>query len=280
MKIGFHISISGGIEKSFQRAAKIGCDTFQIFTRNPRSWKHKILSDEIIIKFKKNFKKYNINPIYSHMPYLTNLASPDKEIFKKSISSLEVELNRCDLLGIPFVVTHLGSSKGESKKIGKLNINKAINDVFKKYNGKCRVLFENTAGKKQFLGSSLSDICAIIKENEHTDRIGLCFDTCHAFVSGYDIRSAKVIENLLSQIDDSIGLKKLLLVHCNDAKFDLGSGIDRHEHIGLGKIGKKGFKNLIKNKYLKRIPFICETPVDEYRNDEENLHYLKSLLIK
>ncbi|NHK32017.1 MAG: deoxyribonuclease IV [Asgard group archaeon] len=280
MKIGVHISISGGIEKSFSKAEKIGCDTFQIFTRNPRSWNFKILTNDIISKFKYNLKKYKIRPIYSHLPYLANLASPDLTILKKSISSLKNELNRCDLLGIPYVVTHLGSQKGETKENGMLNLKKALNGVLEKYNGKCKILLENTAGKNQKLGSNLADICAIINEIDYIDKVGLCLDTCHAFVSGYDIRRLEVIDKLLIEINSSIGLKKIFLVHCNDAKSELGSGIDRHEHIGLGKIGESGFRILLKDKRLKKVPFICETPVDDQRNDEGNLNYLRALLKK
>jgi deoxyribonuclease-4 len=278
MKIGVHISISGGIEKSFIKAKKIGCDTFQIFTRNPRSWNFKELTDEVISKFKTNLKNYKINPIYSHLPYLANLASPDVEISKKSISSLKNELNRCDILGIPYVVTHLGSPKDKTKEDGMLKIISALNDSLKKYNGKCKILLENTAGKNQKLGSCLTDICAIIKKVDYADKVGLCFDTCHAFVSGYDIRRLDVIDKLLSEINSAIGLKKLLLVHCNDAKTDLGSGLDRHEHIGLGKIGESGFRTLLRDKRLSKVPFICETPVDDRRNDEGNLNYIRSLL--
>lgn len=279
MKIGVHVSISGGIEKSFLRANKIGCDAFQIFTRNPRSWNYKTLTNDIINEFKKNSKEFKISPVYSHLPYLSNLASSNKEIFNKSILSLEIELNRCDALGIPFVVTHLGSPKSETKECGIANVKRALNTVLENYNGKCRILLENTAGRNQKLGSSLFDICNIINGIDYKDKVGLCFDTCHAFVSGYDLREFDVIDELISEIDNSIGLKKLDLIHCNDTKSEFGSGVDRHEHIGMGKIGDIGFKHLFKEKRLKKVPFICETPVDEQRNDEGNLNYLRKLLL-
>ncbi|NHJ47686.1 MAG: deoxyribonuclease IV [Asgard group archaeon] len=280
MKFGAHISIAGGINKSFSKAKEIGCDTFQIFTRNPRSWKYKLLTDEVISEFKHNLKQYKIKPIYSHMPYLPNLASPDKDIRDKSISSIKIELERCDSLNIPYIVTHLGSSKGEKKEIGIANVIKTLDVVLEHYNGKCKILLENTAGKNQRLGSSIIDICYILTKVEFRDRLGLCLDTCHAFTSGYDLRQENVIELILSEIGECVGLDKLKLIHCNDALAVLGSGIDRHEHIGLGKIGDIGFINMLKDKRVRKIPFICETPVDERRKDKDNLEYLRFLLKK
>jgi deoxyribonuclease-4 len=280
MKFGVHVSIAGGLSKSFLKAKKIGCDTFQIFTRNPRSWKYKPLTEEIKIEFKHSLKKFNIKPIFSHMPYLPNLASPDKEIWNKSIASLKIELDRCDKLRIPYIVTHLGSPKKEKKEIGIANVIKALNQCLENYNGSCTILLENTAGKNGRLGSLIVDICNILSEIELHEKIGLCFDTCHAYTSGYDLQKKAVVNSILTEIDECVGLNKLKLIHCNDTKADLGSGIDRHEHIGLGKIGDKGFINLLKEKKLKKVPFICETPVDERRTDIDNLHHLRKLLKK
>lgn len=278
MKFGAHVSIAGSIELSIKRAMVIGCDTFQIFTRNPRSWTAKELTDDVTLKFKNGVLESNLWPIYAHMPYLPNIANPNTEMWNKSILHLKEELVRCDTLKIPYIVTHLGSPKGSKKEKGISNIIKALNKVFKKYKGKCMILLENTAGKDDSLGSSIEDICDIISRIKNQERIGLCLDTCHAFASGYDLRNPEVITEILNGIDECIGLNKLLSIHCNDSKFDLGSGRDRHEHIGLGSIGEIGFKAILGEKRLRKIPFICETPIDERRDDKGNLEYLRQLL--
>lgn len=278
MRIGAHVSIAGSIELSIKRAIAIGCDAFQIFTRNPRSWTAKELTDDVTLKFKNGVLESNLWPIYAHMPYLPNIANPNTEMWNKSILHLKEELVRCDTLKIPYIVTHLGSPKGSKKEKGISNIIKALNKVFKKYKGKCMILLENTAGKDDSLGSSIEDICDIISRIKNQERIGLCLDTCHAFASGYDLRNPEVITEILNGIDECIGLNKLLSIHCNDSKFDLGSGRDRHEHIGLGSIGEIGFKAILGEKRLRKIPFICETPIDERRDDKGNLEYLRQLL--
>jgi deoxyribonuclease-4 len=277
MKFGVHVSISGGISKSVSRAKKIGCNTFQIFTRNPRSWVHKELVTEEVTNFKDAIQQSNIKPVFSHMPYLPNLASPEEVIWEKSISTLSLELKRCDALDIPFIVSHIGSPKNEKKEKGIANVITALDNTLSEYDGNCMILLENTAGKDGRLGSNMADICNIISEIELSNKVGLCFDTCHAYASGYNLQQKEVIELLLSDIDECIGLSKLLLIHCNDTQVELGSGIDRHEHIGLGNIGDIGFKNILLEKQLRKVPFICETPVDERRSDDDNLKYLKSL---
>ena len=278
MRIGAHVSIAGSIELSIKRAMAIGCDTFQIFTRNPRSWTSKDLTEEVIVKFRNSVSESNLWPIYAHMPYLPNIASPDTEMWKKSILHLKKELERCDTLKIPYIITHLGSPKGSKKEKGISNIIKALNKVFKNYKGKCVILLENTAGKDGSLGSSIKDICNIISRIKKQEKIGFCLDTCHAFASGYDLRKSEIITEILNGIDECIGLNKLLSIHSNDSKFDLGSGRDRHEHIGLGSIGEIGFKAILGEKRLRKVPFICETPVDERRDDKGNLEYLRQLL--
>ncbi len=278
MKFGAHVSIAGSIELSIKRALTIGCDTFQIFTRNPRSWTAKELTEDVTSKFKNNVLESNLWPIYAHMPYLPNIASPETEMWNKSILYLKEELVRCDTLKIPYIVMHLGSPKGSKKEKGISNIIKALNKVFKKYKGECMILLENTAGKDDSLGSSIEDICDIISRIKKQEKIGFCLDTCHAFASGYNLRKSEVITKILNGIDECVDLNKLLLIHCNDSKFALGSGRDRHEHIGLGSIGEIGFKAILGEKRLRKVPFICETPIDERRDDKGNLEYLRQLL--
>ncbi|MHA1124445.1 MAG: deoxyribonuclease IV [Candidatus Heimdallarchaeota archaeon] len=278
MKIGAHVSIKGSLELAVDRAITIGCDTFQIFTRNPRGWKAKELDLNVADNFIKKRKNAKIELVFSHMPYLANLASPDPIIFDKSINALKEEFSRCEILSIPYIVTHVGSSKETSKQEGIERIVLAINKTMKKENSNVKLLLENTTSKKESLGSNIEDICEIIAKTDFPDKLGICFDTCHAFASGYDIRQLDVIDELISKIESQLGKNVIKLIHSNDSKFDLGEGRDRHEHIGLGKIGKKGFENLIKCRKLCNIPFICETPDDDTRDGKDNIQYLRNLV--
>ncbi|MBN1328539.1 MAG: deoxyribonuclease IV [Candidatus Heimdallarchaeota archaeon] len=280
MKFGVHVSIAGSLSNSIDRALDIGCDTFQIFTRNPRSWAFKEISEEIAISFKKKLNESNISPIFSHMPYLPNISSSEKEIWLKSIDCLKEEVSRCTNLNIPYIITHLGSPKKDPRHVGIENAIKALDLVLEEIDHKCNILIENIAGKKESMGASITDLHYIIENSRFTDKLGLCFDTCHAFASGYDIRKTDVVINIIDEINSYIGLDKLKIIHCNDSKFDLGMGLDRHEHIGLGKIGEIGFINLLIREELRNIPFICETSIDNVRNNKDELKYLRDLLKK
>jgi len=277
MKFGAHVSIAGSPELAVDRASSIGCDTFQIFTRNPRGWKAKDLDDNKVANFKEKLKASKLEPVFSHMPYLANLASPDPIIWEKSLNMLNEELIRCTKLAIPYIVTHLGSPKGTTKQEGINRVISFINEVMNNVNSDVILLLENTTSKKGNLGSNIEDICEIIARTNYKDKIGICFDTCHAFASGYDIRQLNVIDEIINGIELYLGKNVIKLIHCNDSKFDLGEGRDRHEHIGLGKIGVEGFKNLLKCKKLKNVPFICETPEDDIRNGKDNIQYLRNL---
>lgn len=273
MKFGVHVSIAQSLIKAITRAKNLNCDVFQIFTRNPRSWKAKDLDFNTTKLFKAKLYESKIFPIYSHMPYLTNLSSSDDLIWNKSIETLKLEIKRCDSLDIPYIVTHLGSTKGSGTEFGINRFVSAIEICYNNYQGNCSLLLENSTSKKQSFGSSLTDIREIISRSKKKNLLGICFDTCHAFASGYDIRKSEVIDEILNDIH----LNKLKLIHCNDSKFEFGSGRDRHEHIGLGKIGLEGFRILVNNEKLSNVPFICETPIDERRDDIGNLNLLKSL---
>jgi deoxyribonuclease-4 len=278
LRFGVHVSIAKSLDFAVDRAKRKGCTTFQIFTRNPRSWQFKELKKEVCSRFIRKTSKTNIKPVFSHTPYLTNLASPDDEIWNKSIKSLKVEIERCSALKIPFICTHLGSPKSYSNEFGIKRTIKALELIFENDAKEIKILLENTTGKTRTFGNYLEDIFRIILSSKYTNRLGLCFDTCHAFASGYDLRSKNTVNELVEGIENTIGIEKLGLIHCNDSKFDLGEGRDRHEHIGLGKIGDSGFKNLLNNEKLKKTPFICETPIDKRRDDKGNLEHLKSLI--
>jgi deoxyribonuclease-4 len=276
LRVGVHVSISGGIGKAIDRAAEKGCDVFQIFSRNPRGWRAKELSSIEAENFASKLKKSGIGPAFDHMPYLPNLASPKEDVYRQSVSTLSIELLRCGQLQIPYLVTHLGSHSGSGKKLGLKRLVDAVSLAFLKSENDVTLLLENTAGTKNSMGGSFEDIADILDALD-SDRLGVCLDTCHLFGAGYELRTSEGISSTLAKFDDIIGLERLKLVHLNDSRGDQGSTLDRHEHIGLGKIGMDGFRSILSNKTLKRSPMILETPIDSRRDDLENLRVTREL---
>jgi len=276
IKLGLHLSIAGTIDRVVDRAVERGCDTLQMFSRNPRGWRSEKLDSEEVENFRKKLKQSGIWPVVIHTPYLLNLASPKEDVYRKSVLGLGDELRRAGELGVPYVVTHLGSHLGHGKTEGFRRIVASINNSFSEVDNEVVLLLENTAGTKNSTGSSFEDIEYIASRINDRERIGVCFDTAHAFAAGYDLVSQGAVEHTLQRFDETIGLKELKLVHLNDSKEGLGSKIDRHEHIGMGKIGEQGFRNILRSP-LGRLPLILETPIDERRNDIENLRVVREL---
>ncbi len=270
LKIGFHVSIIGRIDEAVDRAVEIGCNTFQLFTRNPRSWKAEELKPDEIRDFIEKVEKYDMQPIFAHMPYLANLASPRPKIYMLSKKTLKTELERCRILKIPYLVTHLGSHLGAGSEKGLKRVIQAINEAYDSTNSEVILLLENTAGMRNSIGSTFEEIKHIIDNLKSPDLVGVCFDTAHAYAAGYDLRTRRAVEDTIHRLDRIIGFERLKLVHLNDSRGGLGSHIDRHEHIGLGKIGEDGFRAILKSR-LSRLPLILETPIDERRSDLENL---------
>jgi deoxyribonuclease-4 len=278
LKVGFHVSIHGSIDQAVDRAVELKCKIFQIFTRNPRQWKPTKLTSKAAKAFSVKVKSHDMEPVFAHMPYLPNLASPKEDIYNKSVNALITELERCRRLEIPYLVTHLGSHLGAGMQTGFTRLINAINQAFTITGGGVTLLLENTAGTKNSMGGTLEDIRHIIRHLTCPKSVGICFDTSHAFAAGYDLRTADSVEETIRKIDDVIGFEKLKLVHLNDSKGDLNSRIDRHEHIGLGKIGEEGFREILGSK-LGSLPMILETPVDSRRNDVDNLRKVKDLAV-
>jgi deoxyribonuclease IV len=319
IRVGFHVSISGGISNSVDIALKIGCSAFQIFTRNPRGWAAKPLQEEDVINFRKKLANSNIdrNSVVVHMPYLPNLCSPNNELYKKSTSTLIEELQRSSALGIPYIVLHLGKYGGTDKNMGINQLIEACNFAFENYyksplppisssfptgltekkkkdnsnNDKdtVTILLENSAGEKNSIGSKFDELGLILDKlrsstlpssNSHrinNSSFGICLDTCHAFVAGYDLGTKNGVYETLDKFNKEVGLKNLKLIHLNDSKDKLNSNHDRHEHIGLGKIGKEGFRTLLNHKSVKKLPIIMETPIDSKRDDSDNLKVVLDL---
>jgi deoxyribonuclease-4 len=276
MKLGLHLSIKGSIDRAVDRAVENDCNTLQIFSRNPRRWHSKKLVLNEIESFKAKLRKNGIYPVFIHTPYLLNLSSPKEDVYRKSVIALKSELGRAFELSIPYVVTHLGSHLGFGKREGFTRIVGAINESFSVVENDVTLLLENTAGTRNSMGSSFEDIEYIVSRIEDRTRVGICFDTSHAFAAGYDLVSQGAVEYTLQKFDEIIGLDELKLVHLNDSKGGLNSGVDRHEHIGLGEIGERGFRNILKSR-LRQLPLILETPVDERRSDVENLRKVREL---
>ncbi len=277
VKVGFHVSISGSIDQAVDRARDSGYDTFQIFTRNPRGWKYTALELEEVKNFKSKLKQAKIDPPIDHMPYLPNLSCPEQEIYEKSVATLVAEVERCVQLGIPYIVTHLGSHLGLGRDIGLQRITDALNLALRKARGTLQVLLENMAGQKNSMGSTFQDVREIMDGVKRKDRIGVCFDTAHAYAAGFDLHTEKGVEQTLSKFDDLIGFENVKVVHLNDSKGGQGSGLDRHEHIGMGYIGEKGFRALLHHKAIRDLPMILETPVDDRCDDQGNLAMVRKL---
>ena len=276
MKLGLHVSIQGTIDKAVDRAVEKGCNTFQIFTGNPRGWRSKELSQEEVDAFARKVKQHKLCPVFGHVPYLLNLPSPKEAVYSKSMHSLTSELKRCGRLGIPYLVAHLGSHLGAGKEEGLRRITKAIDASLSNVEGDVMLLLENTAGTRNSIGSSFEEIEYIIDHIDVREHVGTCFDTCHGFAAGYDLRTRRAVEDTVRKIDKTVGFERVKLVHLNDSIGDLGSGIDRHEHIGMGHIREAGFRNILRSR-LGKLPLILETPIDERRSDIDNLEKVREL---
>ena len=276
MQIGCHVSASGSIDKSVDNAVERNCSAFQIFTRSPRSWHAKELTKEVIDAFKSKLKDSKIDrfAICAHMPYLPNLATPKNDAFEKSVNTLVSEVERCAQLGIPYLVTHLGSHLGTGEEAGIKKLVEALTKAGQTKNDVV-ILLENTAGQKNSVGSDFKQLGEIFKQLKPGKKFGVCLDTCHAFVAGYDLRTADKVKETFKEFDKHVGIENLKILHLNDARGEIGCNLDRHYHLGLGGIGEKGIASVVKFASKKKIPIILETPIDDDRDDFENIKIAK-----
>ena len=276
MQVGCHVSASGSIDKSVDNAVERDCSAFQIFTRSPRSWHAKDLTKEVIDAFKSKLKDSKIDRFATcaHMPYLPNLATPKDDAFEKSVNTLINEVERCAQLGIPYLVTHLGSHLGTGEEAGIKKLVEALTKAGQTKND-VMILLENTAGQKNSVGSDFKQLGEIFKQLKPGKKFGVCIDTCHAFVAGYDLRTAEKVKKTFKEFDKHIGIENLKILHLNDARGELGCNLDRHYHLGLGGIGKEGITSVVKFANKKKIPIILETPIDDDRDDFENVKIAK-----
>lgn len=275
MLIGAHVSAAGGIENAPLNAAKVKAEVFQFFSRSPQGGKAPELTDEKIKKFKENCKKAKQKEWYIHAPYFINLASTNNRIRYGSISVLRQELERGSALDAKYIMAHMGSAREVGEAKGVNMVIKGINKILDGYKGSCQFLVEISAGSGAVIGDDFKEIGQIIRGVK--TKIGVCFDTAHAFASGYDLSSEKAVRETFEKFDKIIGIDKLKLIHANDSKVELGSRKDRHEHIGKGKIGKIGFRAILRHPKLKKINLIIETPKSSAKSDPNNIKTLKNL---
>lgn len=275
MLLGVHCSIRGGLHNAFTESASLGIDTFQIFTKNQRQWKEKIINTEEKSTFLNTYKTSQVKMIFSHASYLINLASNDDTLWECSVRALIGEVQRCHDLGLDFTIVHPGSAKELSEQKGIKKIIMALKTTLHATeNSTAKILLENTAGQGTCIGYRFEHLKQII-DGVNSSRIGVCFDTCHAFAAGYDIRTKSGFEATMEELDNTIGLSNLQAIHLNDSKGELGSNLDRHEHIGKGKLGLEPFRQIM-NRFT-HIPKVIETP-KEGTMDAANLQALRELL--
>lgn len=281
LELGSHVSASGGVDKAIDRATFLEMTSFQIFTKNANQWNAKPLDPLVIERFQTGLASNpSILSVVAHDSYLINLASPDDAAWNKSIDALQIELERCDQLGIPFLVSHPGAHMGTGPDAGTRRVAEAINIIHdRRPGGRCSLSIETTAGQGSTLGRTFEEIAQIIDGVEDKQRVSVCFDTCHVFAAGYDIRTEETYRTTMNRFDEVIGFERLQVFHLNDSVKDLGSFRDRHAHIGQGAIGTTAFRLLLADPRLQGRPGILETPKDDdVTEDLMNLTTLRGLV--
>lgn len=278
MRFGFHISIAGGLSKVVDRAKAKKCETIQIFSRNPRGWQYGPLDLDEVAVFKENLSSSGISPLFLHMPYLPNLASPRVESYPKSIDSFCEDLRRAQVLGAGYLIVHVGKRLETREEEALYTVSEAINEGFGRVRNEVILLLENTAGQGTEVGFVFEHIGRIIQGVEESEKVGVCLDTAHAFQAGYDLSSKNGLGNALKEFDDLVGLDKLHLLHLNDSKTPLASRVDRHWHIGKGGIGLEGFRRIVNHPKLTHLPGIMETPREGDPDDLRNMRTIRGLV--
>lgn len=264
--IGAHMSTKGGLGNAVRKGKEIGCTAIQVFTSSPQQWYAKPITDDMVRDFRKAMEETGITEVVSHDSYLINLCSPDEALALKSKESLKNELRRSSLYGIKYVVSHMGAHKGEGEAVGLTKTAEATLEILDDTPDDVMLLMETTAGQGTDLNGRFEHLSMMLELCKGHPRLGVCVDTCHIFVAGYDIRTPEAWEKTWSQFQTLVGFDKLRTVHCNDSKRELNSRVDRHEHIGQGQLGEGTFKLLVNDDRFARIPILLET------NEPETMH--------
>ncbi len=276
---GAHMSIAGGMHKAFERGRSLRCRTIQIFLKSSNQWKARTLTDDDRRLFREAREKSGISPVLAHDSYLINLASPAPDLYQKSRDALVGEMMRANYLGVPCLILHPGAHLGSGMQAGINRVARALNTAIDRVEPPVKLLIETTAGQGSSIGSRFEELAAILERMRKPGRAGVCLDTCHIFAAGYDIRSRDGYEKTLREFDRLIGVGRIRAIHVNDSSKDLGSRVDRHSHIGKGRIGLEAFRCLVNDPRFVDVPKILETPKGEdMREDRRNLAKLRSLM--
>ena len=278
--LGAHMSIAGGVDKALLLGKEVGCDTVQIFTKSSRQWASKPLGKEEIAAFHTAKRTTGLTTVVAHDSYLYNFAATDASLRKKSVNGLIDEMERCEALGVAYLIAHPGAHVGAGEVAGITTIAKSVNEMHKACPGyTTKLAIEITAGQGSNLGYTFRQVRQIIDATTAPERLRVCFDTEHAFAAGYDLRTAEGYERTFAEFAEAIGLNLLVAFHLNDAKKDLGCRVDRHEHIGKGFLGLGAFRRLLNDRRFWGLPMCLETPKsDDCHEDRENLATLRGLL--
>lgn len=280
MRLGIHVSIAGGMEKMALKAVRLGCETVQIFSRSPRGGKAKELSLPDVRKMREIFAEHDIRPLIVHIPYFVNLASTDPDKRGYSVDVLVEDLERTETLGGEYLVTHIGhKDKDEAPEAPEAlaRVLLSVEEALSRYDGPVKVLLENTSGMAQEIGTTFEALGSLLA-NLPEERVGACLDTAHAFGAGYDLRGVEGVHQILTAFEEHVGIARLGAMHLNDSKGDLGSHLDRHNHIGLGKLGEETFWALTHSPLLPRdLPGLLETPLADSGDDLVNMKKIRNL---
>ncbi len=277
MYFGAHVSVAGGLQNGPVNAGELGCEVFQFFSRSPQGGPAPKLTPEIVEAFHTNCKAHDIKEWVIHAPYYINFANAEDRIRKNSIRIVREELERGSVLGAKYVMFHPGSAKEVGEEKGQQYVIDGIKEIYEKYEGTTELLIEISAGAGAVIGDRFEEVATLLGGVDHP-KLGICFDTAHAFASGYDLRTEETVNQTFSEFDKIIGLSKLKMSHCNDSKVELGARKDRHEHLGKGFIGLDGFKAIVNHPKLAHMNLYLETEPDEFR--KEDLALLKDMRAK
>jgi deoxyribonuclease IV len=277
-RLGVHTSIAGGLHLSLERAHALGCTTLQIFSHNPRGWAVKAIPEEEAVRFRTLRLEFDLSPVVIHTSYLINLASRDAALLKKSLDLLVTEMDRADTIGADYVILHAGSASGDDERIARQRAIAALNSIADEKQWSAGLLIENTAGERGDISSAMPDLLEIIAGVRGTLIAGVCIDTCHAFAAGYSLNSGRGMQRMADEIEQFAGAGKVKLIHLNDSKGASGSRIDRHEHIGSGRIGTKGLQRFISCGPFRDAPLILETPKKQESDDPANLAKVRRMM--
>ena len=278
-EIGAHMSIAGGLHLALERGREVGCGAVQIFLKNQRQWAAKALGAEDVQMFRATRRRSGIRHCFAHSSYLLNLASPDPAAWAQSVSAFTDELERAEALELSCVVIHPGSHMGAGLEVGLRRVTAALDETLGRTAGyRVKVALENTAGGGNSLGRTFGELATLIDRAARPERLGVCVDTCHLFAAGYDLRTETGYRRAMTECETTVGRRRVLAFHLNDARARLGSGLDRHEHIGRGFLGLRAFRSLMNDRCFTRVPKVLETPKEpEPTADLRNLATLRKL---